>query len=363
MTAIEEAGSYDQPTVHPARPPIETPNFDRLAARGAVFPEGHTGAPKCGPSVRSTLTGKHPRDYLHRFGPTPDERILPEYLADLGYVSFGFGKIWGGDFEDQGFTEGGLKSNRLTHETVAPLLDWLDSRVVDDRPWFAFYMPKLPHRPFNAPPEYKALFDDPIYQGLRGYYANIALLDDFLGEVLDTLEVDGLDATTMIVLLTDNGYGLPTSKSSPGENGVRSPILVSWPSHIDAGLVLPQLVHATDLLPTILDYAGETIDPDGTLPDAYPETVSGISLRSALEGGPMAPGREYLFGHDRPGGVPYLLTEGGRMRLTRTLSGRYLLFDLWDNPDEARNRDLYDSPLYADDVPVWKSALEDWWLR
>lgn len=364
MKAIEDSGTYAQPTQHAKLPPIETPNLDRLAARGVVFPEGHSGAPKCGPSMRSVLTGKQPGDYLCRFGPVAGERILPEYLADLGYESYGFGKIWGDGFAEQGFTEGGDKSISASQATVEPLLEWLQGRVGDPTPWFVYYGPSLPHEPYKYSAVYQSLFLDPVYDHCRGYFANIAALDHFIGEILETLETSGLDADTMIVLSSDNGYMLPNSKSRPNENAVRTPFLVSWPEHIPAGAVLPQLAHATDLAPTLFDYAGATMDPDGTLPGSYPETLTGISLRRYLEGGASVPGREFIFGEQTKGGktssVPYLLAEDGRMRMLRSHSGRYYLFDLWENPDEDRRWDLSRDPLYAYDVDLWKALIEEW---
>ena len=364
MKAIEDSGAYAQPTQHAKLPPIETPNLDRLAARGVVFPEGHSGAPKCGPSMRSVLTGKQPGDYLTRFGPVAGERILPEYLADLGYESYGFGKIWGDGFAEQGFTEGGDKSISASQVTVGPLLEWLQGRVGDPTPWFVYYGPSLPHEPYKYSAAYQPLFLDPVYDHCRGYYANIAALDHFLGEILDTLVTSGLDSSTMVVLMTDNGYMLPNSKSRPNENAMRTPFLVSWPGHIPAGAVLPQLVHATDLAPTLFDYAGAAMDSDATLPDAYPDTLTGISMRQYFEGGASVPGRAFILGEQTKGGkmtsVPYLLTEDGRMRVLRSRSGHYFLFDLWENPDEDRRRDLSEDPLYAYDLDLWKAALDAW---
>ena len=99
--------------------------------------------------------------------------------------------------------------------------------------------------------------------------------------------------------MSDNGFLMRNSKDRHGENGFRTPILASWPGVIPPNLVLPQMAHATDLVPTIIDYAGGT-------PIAH---LDGQSFRPYIEN-PTLPGREYLFSAQLPTGR-FLRTRDG----------------------------------------------------
>lgn len=82
---------------HPA---VQTPNIDRLAARGVVFERAYVQYPVCNPSRSSFLTGLRPdqtgvtnnttllRDQL------PDVVTFPQLLKDHGWHTAAFGKIF-----------------------------------------------------------------------------------------------------------------------------------------------------------------------------------------------------------------------------------------------------------------------------
>src|SRR6266508_1753480 len=67
---------------------IDTPNLDRLAARGVRFTQGYSTA-RCGPSRSCLLTGLYAQQTacdVMTAGKVPDyTRFLPEYLKPLGY--------------------------------------------------------------------------------------------------------------------------------------------------------------------------------------------------------------------------------------------------------------------------------------
>ncbi len=82
-----------------------TPNIDRLAERGVLFTNAHAQSPICGPSRASFLSGLYPYTtglYQQPVGGNTilrsDERffhgrLLPQYLAEQGYLTMGGGKI------------------------------------------------------------------------------------------------------------------------------------------------------------------------------------------------------------------------------------------------------------------------------
>jgi len=74
---------------------IDTPNIDRLAARGVRFTQGYSTA-RCGPSRSCLLTGYYAQQTASDVmtpGKVPSwTRFLPEHLQPLGYRSYHSGK-------------------------------------------------------------------------------------------------------------------------------------------------------------------------------------------------------------------------------------------------------------------------------
>jgi arylsulfatase A-like enzyme len=83
-------------------PQAQTPNMDRLAARGTLFSNAHCQSPLCNPSRSSLLTGLRPSTTgIYGLAPgirdvarTRDCVTLPQYFARHGYFTATFGKIF-----------------------------------------------------------------------------------------------------------------------------------------------------------------------------------------------------------------------------------------------------------------------------
>ena len=116
----------------------------------------------------------------------------------------------------------------------------------------------------------------------HAYYGNISLVDDLIGSVLDTLRnIRELDDTA-IVFCADHGDMLGERglwyKMAPYERSTRIPLIVSTPD-AKGGRRVSANVSLIDLLPTVLDLAGEggSLDPI--------EPLDGRSLVPFLTGG------------------------------------------------------------------------------
>jgi len=114
------------------------------------------------------------------------------------------------------------------------------------------------------------------------------------------------------------------------------------PGRIPPGTVIRQPVSQIDLMPTILDYAGQRA----------PERIHGRSLRPLLEAKSI-PWRDYAF-CQRADAARTLRTE--RYKYCYAPKTKMVaLYDLQNDPHEDRN--LADEPAHADTVRQMHSRL------
>lgn len=106
---------------------IQTPNIDRIAARGTRFDRAYAQYPLCNPSRTALLTGRYPtqtkiynsNDYFRR--KFPDWVTLPQYFKNNGYATLRSGKIFHGGIDDQiSWTEGGEPTDPAITERGKP---------------------------------------------------------------------------------------------------------------------------------------------------------------------------------------------------------------------------------------------------
>jgi len=99
---------------------------------------------------------------------------------------------------------------------------------------------------------------------------------------MDKLSQTNLEDNTIIIFLSDNGPnswrwngGMKGRKGSTDEGGVKSPFIIRWPGHIEAGIEIPEIAAVIDFLPTLTDMAG--IDGYKTI-----HPLDGVSLKPLL---------------------------------------------------------------------------------
>lgn len=130
----------------------------------------------------------------------------------------------------------GLEGHEDWHPGAAEYLDWYDGAI----------SPNLP-------------------DGRAFYLAQLDLMDQAIGRLLDTLDATGTASDTIVVYLTDNGgsqcnYGdngeLRGTKYTLWEGGIRVPFLVRWPGIAAPGCTVTDPVSALDLAATFAAAAG-----------------------------------------------------------------------------------------------------------
>jgi len=307
----------------------ETPNLDRLAAR-SLRHEAFYVTPVCAPTRAELLTGRdHLRtgvagvhggkDHIHL-----DETLLPEMLRRAGYATGIWGKWHSGDADgyrphQRGF-DGTLQLRLYQHRDPVGSANggppipfpgrWGDDIITDhaldfayrhrERPFFALVASMTPHGPLDAPePEIERFMcERGLTRNVATLHAQVARLDQGIGRLLDGLEtLDPAGRDTLVLFLSDNGpamfeddftdadrarrngLGWRGWKGDVWEAGIRSPLFVHRIGQPESREI-HQPAKVTDLLPTLLDYAGLARDP-ADLP------LDGRSIRPMLEGRPM----------------------------------------------------------------------------
>lgn len=286
---------------------VKTPSLDKLANEGVTFKRGYVPTSLCRPSLATIATGY----YASQHGITGNDpsrllpggkggieyeiqradiiakidkvATLPQLLKQKGYVSFQSGKWWEGSYQRGGFDEGmtrgfpqpggrhgdiGLKIGR---EGVKEVTDFIDKSSGANKPFLVWYAPYMPHAPHTPPQRIlEKYLDKDLPVSIAKYYAMIEWFDETNGQLIDHLEAKGLRENTLIVYVSDNGWVtnptktgafLPLSKQSPGESGVRTPIMFSLPGKLKAQM-RPELVSSIDIVPTILAAAGIDVPSD-----------------------------------------------------------------------------------------------------
>ncbi len=341
---------------------IRTPNLDRLAAEGMRFTQCYSGNAVCAPSRCVLMTGKHAGHAVVRNNlsvkpegqhPIPDATVtVAELLKAKGYATAAIGK-WGlgppgseGDPNKQGFdlffgyncqahahnhyptylwrndkkitlegNDGGATGKQFSHDLMeAEALKFIQDHK--DKPFFLYVPFTIPHLALQVPEdslvEYKGKWEDPPYQGGKGYLphshpraayaAMVSRMDRSVGRIIERIKQLELDERTVIFFSSDNGpthdgaggsdsefFGsagpLRGLKGSLYEGGIRVPFLARWPGKIKAGSSsdLPCVFY--DVLPTLCELTGVGV----------PKDIDGISFLPTLLGKDGQKKHEFLY--------------------------------------------------------------------
>jgi len=278
----KDFGCYGHPT-------IRTPNIDRLAENGLLCENAFLTTSSCSPTRVSVLTGKYPHatgaEDLHMNLPA-HQRIVPTYLQQAGYHTGHMLKTHYGPAGNRQFDWYGDRPDAFA--------EFLDE--TGDRPFFCWVGFREAHRPYqtdtieepHAPEDAVVppfLVDAPATRSdLALYYDEIALMDEYIGAMIEELEDRGQLEETLVVFFSDNGMPFPRAKGSLYDSGIGTPLIFHWPARIEPGSRHEGLASVIDLAPTILETAG--LRP--------PADMQGHSMLRVLDN-PSLPGRAAVF--------------------------------------------------------------------
>ena len=162
---------------------------------------------------------------------------------------------------------------------MKPIYDFIDKAQQQEKPFFVWYAPFLPHTPHNPPERLLRKYAEVKNPGKAKYLAMIEWLDETCGELMSQLKKKGVADNTLVLYLADNGWN-EYGKAHPYENGVRTPVIAHWPGKIKPRKDEHQLVSNIDVFPTILTAAG--VKPPPSLPGVNLLNQQAVAQRETL---------------------------------------------------------------------------------
>lgn len=319
--AFEEAfipGGTSGAVCMPSRAMINTGQFlTKWKDYGQTIPEDHAllgetlkenGYQTCGIGKWHNGLDSYTRSFTQGgqifFGGMWDHWNVPvnEFHADGDYGPF------------KTFTQDPFSSNRIIkmpaekmtmgkHSTdlfADEMIDYLTNRREKEQPFYLYGSFLAPHDPRTMPEKFQKMYDPAtltlpanflgehpfgfdiwgerdetleeyprteaaIRQHLADYYAMISHLDARIGDVLDTLEAEGILDETLIVFTGDNGLAIGQhglmGKQNLYDHSIRIPLILSGPG-LPKGQRIKEKVLLLDIMPSIFDYTDIPI-PEG----------------------------------------------------------------------------------------------------
>ena len=288
---IDQIGCYGNPV-------IKTPHLDAMARKGVRFTNAFAVAASCSASRGSILSGLYPHQNgqlghehnWHHFSLFDRIETLPSILKKNGYRTGLIGKLHVASRNNLAFDFRPDSKELMGNRNVRKMAEHAAAFFEQDKgqPFFLLIGYSDPHREDQgmssmknvenfsgfangkqyrdiSPTKYEPaavhvpdyLPDIPeVREELADQYEAVTRLDTGIGWVLENLKKAGSDRDTLVIYLSDNGIPFPGAKTTVYDSGTHVPLIVSSPDLAQGGAVNASMVSLTDLMPTILEWAG-----------------------------------------------------------------------------------------------------------
>lgn len=355
---------------------FETPRLAKFAAESMRFSNGYAPAPVCSPTRISLQTGMTPARLVWTKAAPPqtghkliegdsrrairdEETTIAELLQSAGYATAHFGKwhLSGGGPERHGYdVSDGDTGNRDADSHTDPnpvdifgMTDrakaFMEQSKKADKPFYLQMSYHALHVPENAMKSSRAHFEKKPAGRIHRDPARAAIaydLDTGVGRLLDAVSALGIEKTTYVIYMSDNGgggggkgskgaaIGLRGGKGALWEGGLRVPLIVRGPG-IEPNSWCHQPVVGYDWFPTFCRWAG--------VKKGLPEHLDGGDLTPLLLGKDEPVQRRdsallFHFPHYQ-GDTPQSTLRDGDLKLVLYHENKTRrLFDLAKDPSE-----------------------------
>lgn len=377
---------------------VKTPNLNNLADNGVIFNHCFVTNSICSPSRSAMMVGTHQRKinaHNHRSNRNvplhSSYKPFTYWLREAGYTCIlgHHGVLSKGRKTDVNFKSKPI--GEWDGKSKFGLFDKTDRFEKEDQPFFAQVQLKVTHRgdwwddirakskhPVNpdnvALPKFMA--DHPtIRLDWAKYLDQIEYMDSEVGMIVEELKAKGVYENTIIIFIGDNGRCNLRGKGYLHDPGLNIPLIVNYPKGLKGEKVRNDVVSATDITATVLDFAGIEVpaymtgkpifDKDfsreyvyGTrnLWDEIEEQSSAVTsdkwkyIRNDLPDKPWEAGQAYLEFYRPAVHVMRMLKKEGKLNKNESLffqdrKPKEELYDLKNDPQELVN--LAYSPKYA----------------
>ena len=388
-----------QSTGYAGNSEVITPTLDRLAEESVNFTTAVANMPVCSPYRASLLTGQYPLThglFMNDAKFNPEANTMGKIFKSAGYNTAYIGK-WHLDGQGRSayipperrhgfdywkvlecthtYNRSLYYANQDTAPSVWPgydayyqtldAVDYIKNNASGEKPFLLVLSWGPPHAPYHtAPDEYREKYSDKDIQlipnvpaeyydqaqkDIKGYYAHINALDDYLEMLLKVTEEKDIDKNTIFVFTSDHGDMLYShgqiKKQQPYDESILVPFLLKYPGLNEKSKgVIDVPVNTQDILPTLLGLAGIEI----------PETVEGKDFTQIIKGKEKMDDNAALIACITPfgqwprarGGIEYRGVRTKRYTYAKTLDGPWMLYDNKTDPFQLNN--LIENPEYEE---------------
>lgn len=306
----------------------------------------------------------------------PDARSMPAEIIDKTAVRGWWlplenpedGIPWGTQYwNGAGEPAAGEFRGEDSRIIIDEVIRFVEAQKEDSRPFIAVVWFHTPHLPLVAGDDDRAAYAEHDFYD-RTYYAAVSALDREIGRLREALSDQGVADNTVLWFTSDNGPeglagrqpgrtgGLRERKRSLYEGGIRVPGIIEWPAHIDAGRTTGAPAVTSDILPTILGWAGTELLPghliDGI--DIDPIVTGAVAERGVPIG--FESQNQLAWIDDR-----YKLIHGTRVPeamfgQNKATELKFELYDIVNDPGET----IDIASQHPDIVARMTLELEDW---
>lgn len=190
-----------------------------------------------------------------------------------------------GNTDNYAYWREGLTASDFVHEEVTPnffrrAITLIKTRAKENKPFFLYLPIPSPHTPILPEDKWKDK------SGLNPYADFVMMIDDYIGQLLESVKTAGIEKNTLVIFTSDNGcspraqfddlaekghfpsYIYRGYKADIYEGGHRVPFIAKWPRKIKKGITSAELISTTDLMATCAEITGYRLE-DNEAEDSF----------------------------------------------------------------------------------------------